>query len=159
MLQILKKAYDGCSNFFFFLLMCFSFTKLSLLMNSYYSLILSLRSIIWETTPFSPSHVLPIIIIYTDGKVPDKLSLSRQCDDCHAMAGLLKMWIRDLPEPLHTYALYDAFVKVCGMCSPPPTPPHNPPPLSPLASPTISHQFNHVLPPIHPSLLINLHSC
>ena len=53
--------------------------------------------------------------MYEDGKVPDKLSLSRQCDDCHAMAGLLKMWIRDLPEPLHTYALYDAFVKVSGM--------------------------------------------
>ena len=44
----------------------------------------------------------------------DRDELLRQCDDVHAMAGLLKMWIRELPEPLFTFALYEPLVKAAG---------------------------------------------
>lgn len=34
--------------------------------------------------------------------------------DIHAVAGLLKMYLRDLPEPLFTDRLYHEFVKAKG---------------------------------------------
>jgi hypothetical protein len=30
----------------------------------------------------------------------------------HSVAGLVKLWVRELPEPLLTFALYDSMVKV-----------------------------------------------
>lgn len=37
-------------------------------------------------------------------------SLELEGQDCHAIAGLLKLWLREMPEPLLTYDLYDNWV-------------------------------------------------
>jgi len=34
--------------------------------------------------------------------------------DDHMVAGLLKQWIRELPEPLMTWGLYDEWIKARG---------------------------------------------
>jgi len=34
-----------------------------------------------------------------------------RCDDVHSVAGLLKMFFRELPSPLLTFELYDAFIR------------------------------------------------
>lgn len=36
----------------------------------------------------------------------------QQCDDIHAVAGLLKLYLRTLPDPLLTYRFYDTFIAV-----------------------------------------------
>ena len=41
------------------------------------------------------------------GEVPD---LINTCKDPHVAAGLLKLWLRSLPQPLCTYELYDCFL-------------------------------------------------
>jgi len=38
------------------------------------------------------------------------------CNDPHIAANLLKMYFRELPEPLFTFELYDAFIAI-GMLS------------------------------------------
>lgn len=35
----------------------------------------------------------------------------------HAVTSLLKLWFRELPEPLLTFALYDDFIKTQGTCT------------------------------------------
>lgn len=35
--------------------------------------------------------------------------------DCHAIAGLLKLWLREMPEPLLTYDLYDNWIACASM--------------------------------------------
>ena len=37
------------------------------------------------------------------------------CDDVHAVAGLLKLYLRELPEPLLTHRFYDTFIAVQSM--------------------------------------------
>jgi len=36
----------------------------------------------------------------------------QQCDDIHAVAGLLKLYLRTLPDPLLTFRFYDTFIAV-----------------------------------------------
>ena len=33
-----------------------------------------------------------------------------KCDDVHVAAGLLKLYFRELPDPLLTHKLYDTFI-------------------------------------------------
>eukprot|EP01133_Synstelium_polycarpum_P007363 gene7363-8576_t len=49
--------------------------------------------------------------IYNEGKISTSEELVDRCDDIHTQASLLKLFIRELPDPLFTFALYDAFVK------------------------------------------------
>lgn len=37
--------------------------------------------------------------------------------DVHVLTGALKMFFRELQEPLFTFALFDAFLKTMGMVS------------------------------------------
>ena len=41
----------------------------------------------------------------------DALTLDN-CDDIHAVAGLLKQYIRELPDPLFTHKYYETFIIV-----------------------------------------------
>lgn len=36
-------------------------------------------------------------------------------DDVHVLAAVVKMFFRDLPDPIMTYELYDAFSQVSGI--------------------------------------------
>eukprot|EP00012_Vannella_robusta_P009987 CAMPEP_0206196538 /NCGR_PEP_ID=MMETSP0166-20121206/8511_1 /ASSEMBLY_ACC=CAM_ASM_000260 /TAXON_ID=95228 /ORGANISM="Vannella robusta, Strain DIVA3 518/3/11/1/6" /LENGTH=675 /DNA_ID=CAMNT_0053614039 /DNA_START=16 /DNA_END=2043 /DNA_ORIENTATION=+ len=38
----------------------------------------------------------------------------RECSSPHVAAGLLKLYLRDLPEPLFTFSLYDIFIALYG---------------------------------------------
>ena len=39
----------------------------------------------------------------------------RECSSPHVAAGLLKLYLRDLPEPLFTFSLYDIFIQLHSM--------------------------------------------
>ena len=41
----------------------------------------------------------------------DKIDIS-QCKDRHAVAGLLKLYLRELPDPLLTHRFYETFIAV-----------------------------------------------
>jgi len=49
------------------------------------------------------------------GKDPD---LSTKCTSPHTAAGLLKLFLRKLPEPLLTFELFDCFMAANGTHSP-----------------------------------------
>ncbi|MDP2438532.1 MAG: hypothetical protein Q8P67_22540 [archaeon] len=51
---------------------------------------------------------------YDSGRSPD-LSTNR---DPHAIAGLLKLWLRELPEPLLTFELFQPFLDTLGLATP-----------------------------------------
>ena len=44
-------------------------------------------------------------------KKSNELPLSK-CEDVHAVAGLLKLYLRELPDPLLTHRFYSTFVAV-----------------------------------------------
>lgn len=35
----------------------------------------------------------------------------------HVIASVLKQWLRDLPNPLMTFELYEEFLRAMGMCA------------------------------------------
>ena len=39
------------------------------------------------------------------------------CNDINLVTGLLKQWLRELPEPIITYDLYSRFIEAVGTCS------------------------------------------
>lgn len=47
---------------------------------------------------------------FDSGKVPDL----EEAQDSHVVGSLLKLYLRELPEPLCTYDLYDGFVAACN---------------------------------------------
>lgn len=48
---------------------------------------------------------------YNQGKIATRDQLQDRCDDIHTQASLLKLYIRELPDPLFTFALYEEFVR------------------------------------------------
>src|SRR5690348_10941250 len=45
-----------------------------------------------------------------DAHLPDQDVDFAQSTDVHIVTGLLKLWFREMPEPILTHALYDAFI-------------------------------------------------
>ena len=39
----------------------------------------------------------------------------KEASSPHVVSGLMKLYLRELPEPLFTFGLYDTFIAVCGM--------------------------------------------
>ncbi len=58
-------------------------------------------------------NILCFLFFSSAGDVPDLMVVS----DAHVIASLLKLWFRELPEPLLTYELYDCFIAAAGMCT------------------------------------------
>lgn len=54
--------------------------------------------------------VLQQLKAFYDGEQSD-MTLEN-CDDVHAVAGLLKLYLRELPEPLLTHRFYDTFITI-----------------------------------------------
>ncbi|XP_011270152.1 myosin IXA, variant [Capsaspora owczarzaki ATCC 30864] len=51
-------------------------------------------------------------------KEPHRTEEIIEAADVHVVAGLLKMWLRELPEPLLTFDLYDDFLRLTEITSP-----------------------------------------
>ncbi len=49
--------------------------------------------------------------IDTDGKI----DFFEEKADCHVIAGLLRLYFRELPEPLFTFEHYENFLSLTGM--------------------------------------------
>lgn len=89
----------------------------------------------WFFSPFLfLLSLVPLLFCPVPGKNPD---LSRVVDP-HVVTGLLKQFLRELPEPLLTYELYPAFVAVVGTSLLPAFPPSFPPSLFPFFPPSSS---------------------
>ncbi|ORX40246.1 hypothetical protein BD324DRAFT_679276 [Kockovaella imperatae] len=73
----------------------------------------------------------------------------------HNLTGLIKRYVRDLPEPILDEAIFPALLKFCAT-DPVPGEPGTPPPLSPEAQITAAQLLLQLLPPPHFSLLMYL---
>ncbi|KAF2073654.1 hypothetical protein CYY_005039 [Polysphondylium violaceum] len=61
--------------------------------------------------PGSNTQLQQLKKLYNEGKISSKEDLMTKVEDIHTQASLLKLFIRELPDPLFTFALYDSFVK------------------------------------------------
>lgn len=49
--------------------------------------------------------------------IADANSVSLDDYNIHVIASVLKQWLRDLPNPLMTFELYEEFLRAMGMCT------------------------------------------
>jgi len=61
--------------------------------------------------PGSNTQLQQLKKLYNEGKISSKEDLMTKVEDIHTQASLLKLFIRELPDPLFTFTLYDSFVK------------------------------------------------
>lgn len=59
------------------------------------------------------SHVEKTEADWPDIQGTDVMS-SEWSSDINVVSGALKLWLRELPEPLLTYGLYDAFIEAAS---------------------------------------------
>ena len=52
------------------------------------------------------------------GRIRDLVQWAHNCKSMHSVAGLLKAYFRELPEPLLTFELYDCFIASYGKLEP-----------------------------------------
>ncbi|EGC34418.1 hypothetical protein DICPUDRAFT_98229 [Dictyostelium purpureum] len=93
-----------------------------------YSTINNIPNIVWHITsnirdnfmdveglfriPGSNTTLQQLKKYYNEGKIQNKEDLNIKCADIHTQASLLKLFIRELPDPLFTFSLYDSFYKI-----------------------------------------------
>eukprot|EP01113_Clastostelium_recurvatum_P045421 TRINITY_DN7803_c0_g1_i3.p1 TRINITY_DN7803_c0_g1~~TRINITY_DN7803_c0_g1_i3.p1 ORF type:complete len:923 (-),score=232.41 TRINITY_DN7803_c0_g1_i3:31-2799(-) len=61
--------------------------------------------------PGSANLVQNVKKLYDEGKILDKQTLLEYCPDVHALGGVLKLYIRDLPDPAIPFQYYEQFVE------------------------------------------------